>query len=256
MSKMLDSALEAITSTVRDGSSIAVGGFGLCGTPDGLLSALLESGARDLHIVTNNCGPDTSGMTALLREGRVRRITASYIGANTTFLKQYIDGKIAVELVPQGTLAEKLRSGGAGIPGFYTPTGVGTVIADGGLPVRYGPGGKVIEFSVPREVRSFNGKMCVLEESITVDVALLRAESADSEGNLRFHASARNFNPLCAMAGRSAIVEVEHGVVLGALDPDDIHLPGIFITNVIPGTLNKPIERRRIADRRDVIGAS
>lgn len=251
MNKIVTRAEEAVAATVKNGQTIAVGGFGLCGTPSALLEALLDSGATNLHIIANNCGPENSAMTTLLRARRVRRVTASYIGDNAVFLRQYLEGSIRVDLVPQGTLAEKLRSGGAGIPAFYTPTGVGTALADGTIAARYGTAGEASAYSRPREVRTVGGRTCVLEESLTADVALLRAETADPEGNLRFRGSARNFNPLCAMASETSIVEVQHTVAAGELAPDDIHLAGIFISAVVPlaGSMHKPIERLRTAYR-------
>jgi 3-oxoacid CoA-transferase subunit A len=251
MNKIVTCAAAAVAAAVKDGQTIAVGGFGLCGTPSALIDALLDSGATDLHIITNNCGPESSAMTALLRARRVSHVTASYIGNNSVFLRQYLEGSIRVDLVPQGTLAEKLRSGGAGIPAFYTPTGVGTALAEGAIPVRYTTTANIIEHSRPREVRTIGGQTCLLEESLTADVALLRAETADAEGNLRFRGSAQNFNPLCAMASTTSIVEVQHTVATGELAPDDIHLAGIFISSVVPlaGTMHKPIERLRTSRR-------
>jgi 3-oxoacid CoA-transferase subunit A len=251
VNKIMTSAEEAVVAAVQSGQTIAVGGFGLCGTPSTLIEALLSSGATDLHIIANNLGPEYSAITGLLRARRVRRVTASYIGDNAVFRRQYLEGSIRLDLVPQGTLAEKLRSGGAGIPAFYTPTGVGTALAAGTMVTRYGTAAEAIEYSSPREVRTVGGRTCVLEESLSADVALLRAETADSQGNLRFRGSARNFNPLCAMASRTSIVEVQHTVPDGDLAPDDIHLAGIFISTVVPlaGQMHKPIERRQTSSR-------
>jgi 3-oxoacid CoA-transferase subunit A len=247
MSKVTESAATAVAG-ITDGQTVAIGGFGLSGTPATLIEALLQSGAADLHIITNNCGPANSEVTRLLRAGRVGRVTASYIGDNTEFLSSYLGGAITVDLVPQGTLAEKLRCGGSGIPAFYTPTGVGTAVAQGGIPVRYGNGsGQVAEYSPPRQAAEFGGREYLLERSLTADFALIRAETADTHGNLRFRAAARNFNPLCAMAARVAIVEVQSVVEAGAIPPDDVHLPGVFISRVVDlrGRMRKPIERLR-----------
>ncbi|WP_254207153.1 CoA transferase subunit A [Nocardia alni] len=246
MNKIVDTP-QAAVATVTDGQTIALGGFGLCGMPAALLEALLDSGATDLHIITNNCGPADSAVTALLRAGRVSRVTGSYIGDNPVFLAQYLQGSLRVDLVPQGTLAEKLRAGGAGIPAFYTPTGVGTAVAEGGIPVRYTPEGTVAEYSAARQVDTIDGRACLLEHSLTADVALIRAEVADTLGNLRFHSSARNFNPLCAMAARVTVAEVVRVVDAGAIAADDIHLPGVFVSGVVEleARMYKPIERLR-----------
>ncbi|RZL76306.1 MAG: CoA transferase subunit A [Rhodococcus sp. (in: high G+C Gram-positive bacteria)] len=246
MNKVLDTP-ETAVAAVTDGHTIAVGGFGLCGMPAALLEALLDSGATDLHIITNNCGPANSAVTALLRARRVAQVTASYIGDNPVFLAQYLQGSLRVNLVPQGTLAEKLRAGGAGIPAFYTPTGVGTAVANGGIPVRYTREGEVAEYSAARQVDTVDGRPCLLEHSLTADIALIRAEIADTVGNLRFHASARNFNPLCAMAARVAVAEVVHIVDAGLIAADDIHLPEVFVSGVVElkGEMHKPIERLR-----------
>jgi 3-oxoacid CoA-transferase subunit A len=250
VNKTADSA-EAAVGDVSDGQTIAIGGFGLCGTPATLLEALLGTGVTDLHIITNNCGPDGSDVTRLLRAGRVSRVTASYIGDNSELLKRYLNGTVRVDLVPQGTLAEKLRSGGAGIPAFYTPTGVGTAVARGEIPVRHRTGrGLVPEYSLPRQTVEFDGREYILERTLTADVALVRAETADIAGNLRFRGAARNFNPLCAMAARVAIVEVQQVVNVGGILPDDVHLPGVFVSRVVDlgGRMHKPIEHIRTAD--------
>ncbi len=248
MSKVVDTAGDAIDG-VADGQTVAIGGFGLSGAPATLVEALVDAGATDLHLITNNCGPDNSAVTALLRARRVARVTASYIGDNSVFLAQYLRGLIRVDLVPQGTLAERLRAGGAGIPAFYTPTGVGTAVADGGVPLRYTATGEVAERSVGRRVEVLDGRSCVLERGLTADVALIRAEVADELGNLRFRAAARNFNPLCAMAARVAVVEVARVVPTGVIDADDVHLPGVFVSRVLPlgERMHKPIERLRTA---------
>lgn len=243
MDKIFGSVAEAITG-LTSGSSIAVGGFGLCGVPVDLIEAVVALGVDDLHIVSNNCGTDGQGLGSLLRQNRISRVIASYIGENAEFARQYMAGQIEVELTPQGTLAERLRAGGCGIPAFFTPAGVGTMVGDGGLPWRYGPDGAVLVASPAKEQREFGGRACLLEESITTDFALVHAQLADRLGNLVFHEAARNFNPLCAMAGRVTIVEVEEIVDVGVLDPDQIHLPGVFVQRIValpPGT-EKAIE--------------
>lgn len=237
--------VEAAVSVIRSGDSLAIGGFGLCGTPEHLLEALLHTEAADLHVITNNCGPSYSRLTRLLNAGRVRKVTASYIGDNQDFLARYTDGSIEVELVPQGTLAERLRCGGSGIPAFYTSTGVGTDIELGGIPVKHLTNGDVSEESAPRRAEMIGGVRCVLEYGIQADVALIRAEVSDRLGNLRFRGTARNFNPLCAMAGRTAIAEVQRVVDVGAIDPDDVHLPCVFVSRVVDlnGRMTKGLER-------------
>jgi 3-oxoacid CoA-transferase subunit A len=233
MDKLFETADEAVAD-VTDGSTLAVGGFGLCGVPSNLIGAMLVAGAKDLRVVSNNCGVDDWGLGLLLAAGRISRMTGSYVGENREFARQFLSGELEVELIPQGTLAERLRAGGCGIPAFYTPAGVGTLVADGGLPWRYGPDGSAEVVSPPKEVREFAGRSYLLEEAIVTDFALVRATLGDPEGNLVFHSSTRNFNPLCAMAGRVTIAEVETVVGLGELDPDQIHLPGIFVQRVVP----------------------
>jgi 3-oxoacid CoA-transferase subunit A len=242
--KVMASAAEAVAD-ITDGASLAVGGFGLCGIPVDLIDAVLAQGATGLRVVSNNCGVDDWGLGILLGSGRIARMTSSYVGENKEFARQYLQGELEVELVPQGTLAERLRAGGAGIPAFYTPAGVGTQIADGGLPWRYDASGSVAVASPPKETRDFNGRRYVLEEAITCDFALVRAEYGDRHGNLVFHSSARNFNPLCAGAGKITIAEVEHLVEPGDLDPDKVHLSGVFVQRVVPVTdpANVRIER-------------
>ncbi|MEV6238580.1 CoA transferase subunit A [Lentzea sp. NPDC051838] len=230
MNKIVSSAAEAV-SDVDDGATLAVGGFGLCGVPKVLINALYDKGVGSLGIVSNNCGAMDQGLAVLLSAGRIARVTGSYIGQNKEFARQYLAGEIEVELIPQGTLAERLRAGGTGIPAFYTPAGVGTLVADGGLPWRYHPDGSVAVASPAKEVREFDGRSYVLEESIRTDFALVRAARADRYGNLVFAKSARNFNPLAAMAGRVAIAEAEE--IVDVIDPDDVHLPGIFVQRVV-----------------------
>jgi 3-oxoacid CoA-transferase subunit A len=252
MDKVVESAAEAVAD-IGDGSSLAVGGFGLSGIPWILIDALLAQGAGDLTVVSNNCGVDGAGLGVLLGEHRISRIIASYVGENKEFARQFLAGEVEVQLTPQGTLAEKLRAGGAGIPAFYTPTGVGTPVSEGGLPWRYGPDGDVVLASPPKEVRTFGGRECVLEESITTDYALVRAAVGDRHGNLVFHEAARNFNPVVAMAGVVTVAEVEQLVDPGELDPDDVHLPGIFVQRVVALTpeqaADKRIERRTVRPR-------
>ncbi len=246
MDKTVATAAEAVAD-VRDGASLAVGGFGLCGIPSVLIAAVFERGVGGLVTVSNNCGVDDWGLGILLGAGRIVRTVGSYVGENREFARQYLAGELEVELVPQGTLAERLRAGGCGIPAFYTPAGVGTQVAGGGLPWRYGVDGSVAVASPVKETRVFGGREFVLEEGIVTDFALVRAARGDRHGNLVFHASARNFNPLCAMAGRVTIAEVEELVEPGELDPDSVHVPGIFVQRVVPvGVGGKRIERRTV----------
>ena len=248
--KVVASAGEAVAD-VPDGASLAVGGFGLSGVPDVLIRALHERGVGGLSVVSNNCGALESGLAVLLAAGRIARVTGSYIGANKEFARQYLAGELEVELIPQGTLAERLRAGGAGIPAFYTPAGVGTQVAEGGLPWRYDGSGGVALASAAKEVRTFDGVEFVLERGIRTDYALVRAARGDRHGNLVFNKSARNFNPLAAMAGRVTIAEVEELVEPGAIDPDAVHLPGVFVQRVValtPGqAADKKIERRTVS---------
>ena len=230
--KVIDSADEAINDLV-DGSSIAVGGFGLVGVPNVLITALLRKGSKNLSIVSNNCGVDGGGLGILLEAGRIRHVTASYIGTNKEFERQYLSGLIELELTPQGTLAEKMRSGGSGIPAFYTPAGVGTLVETGQLPTQFDHEGNVLKYSEPRESRTFDDKEYILEKSITTDFALVRAYIADTQGNCVFRKTAKNFNPVAAMAGKIAIVEAEQIVPAGEIEPDCVHLPGIYVKRVI-----------------------
>ena len=247
MNKVVDSANEAVAD-IGDGASIAVGGFGLCGIPNVLIQAVLESGATDLETVSNNCGVDGWGLGVLLSAKRIRRTTGSYVGENKEFERQFLSGELEVELVPQGTLAERLRAGGAGIPGFYTPAGVGTQVADGGLPWRYdGSGGIALE-SPTKETREFDGTTYVLERGIRTDFALVHAKYGDRHGNLIYEMSAQNFNPLCAAAGRITIAEVEELVEPGELDPMHVHSPGIFVQRVVhTPNVEKRIEKRTVS---------
>ena len=222
-SKVYDSAEQALADVVKDGQTLAIGGFGICGIPEALILALRDSGVKDLTCISNNAGLDGFGLGMLLDTHQIKKMISSYVGENKEFERQFLSGELEVELTPQGTLAEKLRAGGAGIPAFYTATGVGTQIAEG------------------KETRDFNGRTYILEESLTADVALIKAQKADKAGNLIFNKTARNFNPDCAMAGKITIAEVEEIVEIGELDPDAIHLPGIFVQRVI---LNASPEKR------------
>ncbi len=243
MDKTVASAAEAVAD-IPDGASLAVGGFGLNGIPQNLIAALLEQGASDLETVSNNCGVDGWGLGALLDAKRIRRTTGSYVGENKEFERQYLSGELEVELVPQGTLAERLRAGGSGIPAFYTPAGVGTPVADGGLPWRYNADGSVALASPQKETRTFGERAYVLETGIVCDYALVRASVGDRHGNLIYHKATRNFNPLCAMAGRITIAEVELLVEPGEIDPERVHTPGIFVQKVVAvGSGGKRIER-------------
>ncbi|WNO63215.1 CoA transferase subunit A [Streptomyces sp. NBC_00121] len=250
MDKVVATAEKALAG-VMDGASLAVGGFGLSGVPNVLIQALYATGASGLSVVSNNCGVDGGGLGVLLAAGRIARVTGSYVGDNKEFARQYLSGELLVELTPQGTLAERLRAGGCGIPAFFTPAGVGTQVADGGLPWRYAPDGTVAVASPPKEIREFDGRRHVLEHGITTDFALVRAAKGDRHGNLVFHRSARNFNPLAAMAGRVTVAEVEQLVEPGELDPDEIHLPGVFVQRVVELTPeqaeDKQIERRTVS---------
>ncbi|MEV7005565.1 CoA transferase subunit A [Streptosporangium sp. NPDC051022] len=245
--KVIATAAEALAD-VHDGASFAVGGFGLGGIPNVLIRALYDTGVTGIGVVSNNCGVDGGGLGVLLAAGRIARVTASYIGENREFARQYLAGELEVELTPQGSLAERLRAGGCGIPAFYTPAGVGTPVADGGLPLRHAKDGSVAVASPPKEVREFDGVEYVLERGITTDFALVRAARGDRHGNLVFNKASRNFNPLAAMAGRVTIAEVEE---LTELDPDEVHLPGVFVQRVVVLTpeqaADKGIEKRTVS---------
>ncbi|MFJ7995663.1 CoA transferase subunit A [Streptomyces sp. NPDC096310] len=249
MDKVVAGAAQAVAD-LGDGVSLAVGGFGLSGVPNELIKAVYARGVRDLAVVSNNCGALDSGLAVLLAAGRIARVTGSYIGANQEFARQYLAGEIEVEMIPQGTLAERLRAGGYGIPAFYTPAGVGTQVAEGGLPWRYDGRGGVALVSPAKEVREFDGTEYVLERSIRTDFALVRAAKGDRHGNLVFGKSSRNFNPPAAMAGRVTIAEVEELVEPGAIPPDEVHLPGIFVQRVVALTpeqaAGKGIEKRTV----------
>lgn len=256
MDKVVASAAEAVADIV-DGASLAVGGFGISGIPMALINAVLDLGVKDLTCISNNCGVDGYGLGVLLNAQRIRKMIASYVGENKEFARQYLSGELEVELTPQGTLAERLRAGGSGIAAFYTATGVGTVIADGGLPLKYTSDGEVDLETEPKETRQFTTEgehhMFVLERGIEADFGLVHAAVGDRHGNLRFNKSARNFNPLCAMSGRITIAEVERLVEPGELDPDDVHLPGVYVQRVVPLTpeqvADKRIEKRTVRPR-------
>lgn len=223
VNKVYSSAKDALQDVVQDDQTLAVGGFGLCGIPESLITALKQTGVKNLTCISNNAGVDGFGLGLLLESKQIKKMIASYVGENKEFERQFLSGELEVELTPQGTLAEKLRAGGAGIPAFFTATGVGTLIAEG------------------KEEREFNGKPYILENSLTADIALVKAYKADTAGNLIFRKTAQNFNPVCAMAGKVCIVEVEEIVEIGALDPDQIHLPGIYVNRLV---LNANPEKR------------
>ncbi|CAM4094796.1 CoA transferase subunit A [Psychrobacter arenosus] len=222
-SKVFGSANEALADIIQDGQTLAIGGFGLCGIPEDLIVALRDTGVKDLTCISNNAGVDDFGLGLLLKTRQIKKMISSYVGENKEFERQYLGGELEVDLTPQGTLAEKLRAGGAGIPAFYTATGVGTQVAEG------------------KETRDFDGRTYVLEHSLTADVALVKAQKADKAGNLIFNKTARNFNPDCAMAGKITVAEVEEIVEIGELNPDEIHLPGIFVQRIV---LNANPEKR------------
>ncbi|XP_018335603.1 succinyl-CoA:3-ketoacid coenzyme A transferase 1, mitochondrial isoform X1 [Agrilus planipennis] len=241
--KVCKSAKEAVDD-IKSGSTLLLGGFGLCGIPENLIAALEEHPVKDLTVVSNNAGVDSFGIGLLLKRRMIRRMISSYVGENKEFERQFLQGELEVELIPQGTLAEKIRCGGAGIPAFYTPTAYGTLIHEGGAPIKYNKGGQVELTSNAREDRIFKGKPYILEESITGDFALIKAWKADTQGNLLFRKSARNFNPAMAKAAKVTIAEVEEIVNVGDIDPDHIHLPGIFVDKIVLGpSFQKRIER-------------
>ena len=247
MDKVVGSAAEAVAD-VGSGASLAVGGFGLCGIPTALIEALLAAGVDALETVSNNCGVDEWGLGMLLSAKRIARTTGSYVGENKEFERQFLSGELEVELVPQGTLAERLRAGGAGIPAFFTPAGVGTQVAEGGLPWRYDGAGGISLASPAKEVRDFDGTPYVMERAIRTDFALVHAKYGDRHGNLVYEKSAQNFNPLCAAAGRVTIAEVEELVEPGELEPMTVHTPGVFVQRIVhvPG-VEKRVEKRTVS---------
>ena len=228
MKKLYGSASEALEELLFDGMFIAAGGFGLCGLPENLLSAIRDAGTKDLTFASNNAGVDDFGIGILLQTRQVKKMISSYVGENDTFMKQYLSGELEVEFNPQGTLAERMRAAGCGIPGFYTKTGVGTVIAEG------------------KEHKEFNGETYILETGLFADLSIVKAWKADETGNLIFRKTARNFNPPAAMCGKVCIAEVEEIVPTGSLDPDHIHLPGIYVHRLIQGRHEKRIEQRTV----------
>nr|WP_321442007.1 CoA transferase subunit A [uncultured Hyphomonas sp.] len=230
-SKVYNSAKEALEGLTFDGMTVMAGGFGLCGIPENLILALRESGVKDITAISNNAGVDDFGLGLLLQTRQIKKMISSYVGENKEFERQYLSGELELEFNPQGTLAERCRAGGAGIPGFYTKTGVGTIIAEG------------------KEHRDFNGETYILETGLVSDLSIVKAEKADTQGNLIFNKTARNFNPPMAMAGKVTVAEVEELVPTGSLDPDEIHLPGIFVQRVVKGTFEKRIEQRTTRKR-------
>jgi 3-oxoacid CoA-transferase subunit A len=231
--KPIYTSFEEAVADIPDGATLMVGGFGLCGIPENLIRALAEKGTKDLTVISNNCGVDDWGLGLLLRNRQIRKIIASYVGENKEFERQALTGEIEVVLTPQGSLAEKIRAGGAGIPAFYTPAGVGTPLAEG------------------REIREFNGKKYLLEEALTADFSLIRAYRADRMGNLVYNKTAMNFNPLMAAAGRITIAEVEEIVDAGEIQPEHVHTPGIYVHRLIAGKQEKRIERRTVRARKE-----
>ena len=235
MNKIHPSATEALKDIVADGQLFAVGGFGLCGIPEALIDALRDSGKKNLTVISNNAGVDGFGLGKLLETRQITKMISSYVGENKEFERQYLAGELQLEFTPQGTLAEKLRAGGAGIPAFFTKTGVGTMVAEG------------------KELREFDGETYVMERALVPDISLVKAWRADTSGNLQFRFTARNFNPAVAMAGRICVVEVEEIVEKGAIAPDDVHLPGIYVHRlVLNATPEKRIEKRTITDKAGV----
>jgi 3-oxoacid CoA-transferase subunit A len=243
MDKTIDSAAAA-AALIPSGASLAVGGFGLCGIPSVLIRALLDGGADDLEIFSNNAGVDDWGLGLLLGAGRLRRVVASYVGENKEFARQYLAGELEVELTPQGTLAERMRAGGSGIAAFYTRTGVGTQVAEGGMPLKYDGDGNIAIASLPKPTHEFDGVEYVLERAIVADFGLVRAWKGDRHGNLLYKDAARNFNPPAAMCGRVTIAEVEHLVEPGELDPNEIHTPGAYVHHVLKLTAEQAADKR------------
>ena len=249
MNKVVSSAAEAVRD-IPAGATILAGGFGLCGIPEKSIAALRELGVGDLTVVSNNCGVDDFGLGVLLRNKQIRKMISSYVGENKEFERQYLSGELEVELTPQGTLAERIRAGGAGIPAFYTPTGVATAVSEGGLPLKYGPGGVVEKSSQKKETRVFDGREYVLEPAITGDFAIVKAWKGDALGNLVYRHTAMNFNPMMATAAKVTIAEVEELVEVGELDPDHVHTPSVFVQRIFVGApYEKRIERKTTRKR-------
>ena len=246
MNKVFASAKDAV-SDVTSGAVILAGGFGLCGIPENAIRALVELGPRELTFVSNNCGVDDFGLGLLLREKQIKKMISSYVGENKEFERQYLSGELEVELTPQGTLAERIRAGGAGIPAFYTPTGAHTAVSDGGMPVLYASDGTVKRYSEKKEIRTFDGQDYVLEPAIRGDFAIIKAWKGDRFGNLVYRRTAMNFNAMMATAARTTIAEVEELVEPSALDPEHIHTPGIYVHRIFQGErYEKRIERRTV----------
>lgn len=252
LDKVVGSPEEAVAD-IGDGATLAVGGFGLNGIPSVLIQALLASGVGGLSVVSNNCGVDDWGLGVLLLAKRIARMTSSYVGENKEFERQYLNGELELELIPQGTLAERLRAGGAGIPAFYTPAGVGTQVAKGGMPWRYAADGSIAVSSPAKQTQEFDGREYVLERGIVTDFALVRASVGDRHGNLVFDKATRNFNPLAATAGRITIAEVEQLAEPGEIDPQAVHLPGVFVQRVVALTPEQAADKR--IERRTITGA-
>jgi 3-oxoacid CoA-transferase subunit A len=246
MDKVMKSAREACAD-IPNGATLLAGGFGLCGIPENCIQALRELGTKELTVVSNNCGVDDFGLGILLRNKQIVKMVSSYVGENKEFERQYLSGELEVELCPQGTLAERLRAGGAGIPAFYTPTGAGTAVSDGGLPLRYAADGSVAKSSAKKETREFDGRLYVLERAIRGDFAIVKAWKGDRFGNLVYRHTAMNFNPMVAAAGKITIAEVEELVEVGELAPAEIHTPSIYVQRIFKGpSYEKRIERRTV----------
>jgi len=231
--KVRNDAVEALAGLLFDGMTIMAGGFGLCGIPENLIAAIRAAGTRDLTVISNNCGVDGFGLGVLLEGGQIRKMISSYVGENKLFAELYLSGKLELEFNPQGTLAERIRAGGAGIPAFFTKTGVGTLVAEG------------------KEVREFDGELYVMERGLTADLSIVKAWKGDREGNLVFRKTARNFNPMMATAGKVTVAEVEELVDIGQIDPDHIHTPGIYVDRIVQGTFEKRIEQLTVRKREE-----
>jgi len=242
INKVVDSPQEALEGVLKDDSTMMVGGFGLCGIPENLIEQVKDSGVKGLTVISNNAGVDDFGLGVLLKTRQVKRMISSYVGENANFEKQYLSGELEVELTPQGNLAERIRAGGAGIPGFYTRTGLDTLLATGEYPVKLNADGSAAITSEKREVKIFDGKEYVLEKALTADIGLIKGWKADTRGNVVFRNTAQNFNPMMGTASKYTVVEVEEIVEVGELDPHNIHLPGIYVDAVVKGTFKKPIE--------------
>ena len=233
MNKIYDDAASALEGLLFDGMTVMAGGFGLCGIPENLIAAMHKAGVKDITVISNNCGVDGFGLGILLDAKQIKKMVSSYVGENKEFERQYLDGELELEFNPQGTLAERIRAGGAGIPGFYTKTGVGTLIAEG------------------KDHRDFDGETYIMETGLTADLSIVKAWKADTEGNLVYRKTARNFNPMMATAGKATVVEVEEIVEAGTLDPDHIHTPGIYVQRLIKGDHEKRIEQRTVRSREE-----